>query len=298
MNPTSTLRYCGRDFTAPEMEELRRLMVENPGQNRVALSRMVCERFDWLKPDGGLKQMSCRVAMLRMHEDGLIHLPPPQKGNGNGKALRRRTIEAEWPLLEVDTPAGRLLELRLRPVADQRESYLWNELIDRYHYLRYTPLPGAQLRYFAESKGEVLALLGFGAAAWKTAPRDRFIGWTPTQREASLHLIVNNARFLILPWVKSKNLASKLLGLAARRLPEDWEKRYNYRPVMMETFVETQRFQGTCYKAANWIRLGETKGRGKLDTHNQCGLPVKSVWIYPLDKNFRSILCAQDRGDD
>jgi len=291
MNPTNTVRYCGRDFTSPEMEAIRRLIAENPGKNRLALSRMVCELFDWLKPDGGLKDMSCRVAMLRMQEDDLIQLPPPQKGNGNGKRYQRRTPEAEWPLFEVNTPAGNLPDLRLRLVADQRESHFWNELIDRYHYLRYTPLPGAQLRYFAESAEGVLALMGFGAAAWKTAPRDQFIGWTPQQRESRLHLIVNNARFLILPWVKSKNLASKLLAMAARKLPDDWENRYRYRPVLMETFVETQRFQGTCYKAANWIRLGETKGRGKLDVKSEYKLPKKAIMVYPLVKHFRSQLC-------
>lgn len=292
MNPTGAVRYCGRDFSGSEMEALRRLIAEHPDKNRLSLSRMVCQLFDWLKPDGGLKEMSCRVAMLRMHEDGLIQLPPPQKGNGNGKAYKRRTPEGEWPLFEVDLPAGQLRNLRLRLVADRRDSHLWNEFIDRYHYLRYTPLPGAQLRYFVEFEAGILALLGFGAAAWKTAPRDGFIGWTPGQRESRLHLIVNNARFLILPWVKSKNLASKILAMAARQLPNDWEERYNYRPLLMETFVETGRFQGTCYKAANWITLGESCGRGKLDVKHKCRLPKKMIMVYPLEKHFRKQLCC------
>ena len=131
---------------------------------------------------------------------------------------------------------------------------------------------------------------GFGAPAWKTAPRDRFIGWRPSERERNLQLIVNNARFLILPWVESQNLASKLLALAARQLPQDWHDRYAYRPVPLETFVDTQRFTGACYKAANWIHVGQTQGRGKLDWHHQADLPTKSIWLYPLSKLFRRSL--------
>lgn len=133
-------------------------------------------------------------------------------------------------------------------------------------------------------------MLGFGAAAWKTAPRDDFIGWTRAQRESRLHLIVNNARFLILPWVASKHLASKLLGLAARRLASDWHSRYGYRPVLLETFVEKPRFAGTCYKAANWLHLGDTQGRGKLDRDRLSNLPIKSVWVLPIARCFRKAL--------
>ena len=167
---------------------------------------------------------------------------------------------------------------------------LWNAYIDRYHYLGHPPLPGAQLRYFARWEDRILALLGFGAPAWKTAPRDRFIGWRPSERERNLQLIVNNARFLILPWVESKNLASKLLALASRQLPQDWQDRYAYRPVLLETFVDTGRFTGACYKAANWIHVGQTQGRGKLDRDHKADLLTKSIWLYPLSKHFRRSL--------
>jgi len=177
-------------------------------------------------------------------------------------------------------------------VARREDSHLWNEYVERYHYLGYEPLPGAQLRYFARAGGRILALLGFGAAAWKTAPRDRFIGWNVEQRRSRLHLIVNNARFLILPWVRSRNLASRLLAMAARRLADDWQHGYGYRPVLVETFVETPRFSGTCYKAANWIYLGQTQGRGKLDVDRTARLPKKSVWAYPLVPDFRRTLCG------
>lgn len=280
-------RYCGRDFSERDLCRLRQLLQQHPGCSRAQLSRLVCRMLGWRKPDGGLKEMSCRVAMLRMHREGILQLPPPRNGKGGG---RPRTTRRSDPQPGIEQPAGQIPGLRLQRVASRAESGLWNEYIERYHYLGYQALPGAQLRYRATSQGRTLALLGFGAAAWKTAPRDRYIGWDPAQRQRNLHLVVNNARFLILPWVRSPNLASKLLALAARRLASDWMQRYAYQPVLLETFVE-QRFAATCYQAANWVSVGKTQGRGKLDRHNQAQLPVKSIWLYPLHKHFRSILC-------
>lgn len=284
-------RYCGRDFTSSEMNAIRRLIADNPEANRAGLSRMVSKRLRWLKPDGSLKDMSCRVAMLHMHSDGLIRLPPPLNGNGNGKRYRRRTRHAEPELFPVTTPAGEFDDLCLELVSGRTASHLWNEYIDRYHYLGYQPLRGDQLRYFVRSGGRTLALLGFGAAVWKTAPRDDFIGWSIEQRRRQLHLVTNNARFLVLPWVHSKNLASRVLSMATRRLADDWQARYGYRPVLVETFVERRRFRGTCYKAANWLHLGETTGRGRLDAGGEAGLPIKSILVYPLAKHFRRELC-------
>jgi hypothetical protein len=169
---------------------------------------------------------------------------------------------------------------------------LWNELIERYHYLKYRPLPGAQLRYVVFHDASLLAVLGFSAAAWKVAPRDRFIGWNHEQRQRSLHRIVNNARFLILPWVKVRNLASRILAAAARRLPDDWRRRYGYEPVLLETFVDRARFRGTCYLAANWIHAGQTQGRGKLDRQHRGLSTVKHIYLYPLRKDFRKKLHA------
>lgn len=288
---TTVHRYCGRPFTPEEIERIRNLIAAHPSARRAELSRRVCEMLGWLKPDGKLKAMSCRVAMLRMQRDGLITLPAPRHRHGNGRrrfALTSRS-EPEFPL---EAPVQALGPLELCCVNTAKDSSLWNELIERYHYLRYTPLPGAQLRYLATSQGRLLAALGFGAAAWKVAPRDRFIGWTHHQRPRGLHLIVNNARFLILPWVRSKNLASTLLALAAKRLPEDWQLRYGYRPVLLETFVDSQRFRGTCYRAANWLPVGRTQGRGKLDRYNRRTLPVKDIFLYPLAKDFRQVLCS------
>ncbi len=289
------VRYCGRLFILEEIECIRRLIASEPKLNRVQLSRMVCDKLSWLRPDGRRKDMSCRVAMLRMERDGLITLPPPQKGNGNGNTRPRLTAASD-PQLPITQPAGALGELIFQPLNSREDSSLWNELIERYHYLGYKPLPGAQLRYLvysdpaATGKQRLLAALGFGAAAWKVAPRDRFIGWTTEQRKTNLHLIVNNARFLILPWVTSNNLASRILAGLAKRLPQDWQKRYAYRPLLLETFVEKNRFYGTCYRAANWIHVGQTKGRGKLDQKHLHQAPIKEIFLYPLHKNFQQIL--------
>lgn len=284
------MRYCGREFSDAELACIRRLAAE-PGTSRRAISRRMCEALDWRKPDGGLKEMSGRVALLRMQADGVVRLPAPLHRSSNGARSTPRTPQAE-PQTPLLTPAGELRELRLELVQTRCDSLLWNEYVDRYHYLGYQPLPGAQLRYFARAEDGLLGLLGFGAAAWKTAPRDDFIGWTAREREARLHLVANNARFLILPWVRSRHLASKLLGLAARRLPGDWHARYGYRPLLLETFVDKERFSGTCYRAANWLYLGDTCGRGKLDTAHAHALPIKSVWVLPLAPHFRQLLAG------
>ena len=234
------MKYCGREFTDRELERLRQLAAVSK-MTRRALSQQVCREFGWLRCDGSFKDMSCRVALLRMQKDALIQLPAPRHRNSNVGRVIAKTEQTE-PQAPLLIPVSKLSGVRLELVSTKSDSRLWNEYIDRYHYLGHKALPGAQLRYFARSDEGLLALFGFGAAAWKTAPRDNFIGWTPSMREERLHLIVNNARFLILPWIQSQHLASKLLGLIARRLANDWYNRYSYRPVLLETFVEKDRF--------------------------------------------------------
>ena len=285
------MRYCGRTFTCLELDAIRQLITDHPNATRAALSRLVCERLDWRRDNGRLKEMSCRVAMLRMQDDGALQLPPPRNGNNNGKPYRRRTQLAEPEPLRQVSSRKELGTLQLQLVTQRHDSHRHNEYIDRYHYLGYQPLPGAQLRYFVWADQRIIALLSFGAAAWTIKPRDRFIGWTANQRQKHLHLVVNNARFLILPWIRCNNLASSVLAMAIRQLTDDWEPRYGVRPVLLETFVERPRFHGTCYQAANWTYLVDTKGRGKLDVHHQSLLPKKAIWVYPLNKHFRHILC-------
>ena len=284
------MRYCGRHFEPAEIELIGELL-KTPQINRARLSRAVCERLNWRRDNGGLKDMSCRVALLRMQADGLIALPPPR--NAKPVAYRSYPHIEQAGLAPSRLPDIDLATLRVDLVLNKADSLLWNAYIQRHHYLGHQLMPGAQLRYFVRAAGHIVAALGFGASAWKVKPRDQLIGWTRDQRQRNLHLIVNNARFLILPWIRCKNLASRILALISRRLPADWHARYAYRPLLLETFVEKSRFTGTCYKAANWQHLGDTQGRGKLDTQHRNAQPIKSIWVYPLVRNFQRQLCNE-----
>lgn len=281
--------YCARHFSSDDIQTIQRLIAHNPGLQRTPLSRTICELLDWKKPNGELKDMTCRVALLRMQADGLIALPPSRirQPPRRPQFLASAATDAHSPLIE---PVHALAPLRLQQLRAGAGSRLWNEYIARYHYLGYTPLAGSQMRYNVFAGEQLVALISFGASAWKLAHRDRFIGWDRAQRERNLQRVVNNARFLILPWIQSKGLASKILSMAARQLPTDWVARYGLRPVLLETFVETPRHRGTCYKAANWIHVGQTVGRGKKSTVHEQIIPIKDIWLYPLCKDFRSVL--------
>ncbi len=280
-----SVRYCGRDFSRDDLDRIKQLIDEDKTRTRAELSRLTCQQLNWLKADGGLKDMSCRVAMLRMEADGLITLPAPRRKPPSQQKIVF-TSQTD-PQNDIIQPVDELAPPQICPLSTRDHSRLWNEYIHRYHYLGHKPLPGAQLRYFVTVEEQIIAALGFGAAAWQTAPRDQFIGWSHEQRERNLSLIINNARFLIMPWVQSKNLASKILSMVARRLPDDWESQYKIRPVLLETFVDSERFAGTCYNAANWVYVGKTKGRGKLGPAGKQSVPIKDIWLHPLSKHFR-----------
>ena len=281
--------YCGRDFSAEDIQAIHRLIEHNPDMRRAALSRKLCELFDWIRPNGQLKDMTCRVALLRMQADGLITLPASRMSRARSRPHFPPTAGTD-PQATLVQPVHELAALTLRALAGTAASRLWNEYVARYHYLGYTPMSGSQLRYNVFAGGQLVALLSFGASAWKLAARESFIGWQEPQRRRNLQLVVNNARFLILPWIQSKGLASKILALAARQLPTDWHRRYGYSPVLLETFVESSRHRGTCYKAANWTHVGQTTGRGKKCPVHEPIIPVKDIWLYPLRKDFRATL--------
>jgi hypothetical protein len=284
-------RYCGRDFTPAELEHIRQLLELRPILGRVALSRRICQDLGWLNALGQPKQMSCRGALLRMEKDGLIGLPPPLTKGGGGQR-RFELTAASNPREPVQGSVRALEPLVFQRMEKSSLSSLWNELIQRYHYLGYRPLSGAQMRYLVWSAdGRLLAALGFGASAWQVKPRDQHIGWNHQQRVGGLHQIVNNARFLILPWVRCPGLASHILSAMPAPLLTGWLLRYGYEPVLLESFVEVPHFSGASYQAANWIRLGHTQGRGKLEKNNQQVLPLKEIWIYPLQRHFRQLLC-------
>jgi len=284
------MRYSGRDFNDDEIQWLNAQIAQDPDLTRTILSRRFCEQFGWKKSNGTLKDVSCRVALLRMEEDHLLTLPARRMHPRPARFLIKRTLFGE-PRAAITKPAGSF-QLSL-DVVTQHSSGLWNELIDRYHYLGYQTLPGAQLRYLVRDEEDIIACLGFGAPAWKVASRDRFIGWTTAQREGHLHLVVNNARFLIMPWVRSHNLGSRILSLVQHSLGDDWEQVYHVRPVLLETFVEQRRFTGAVYKASNWLCVGETTGRGKKSRSTRPLIPIKTVWLFPLHRHFRSILCGR-----
>jgi hypothetical protein len=285
-------RYCGREFSPAELDHIGQLLELRPVLGRVALSRRICQDFGWLNVLGQPKEMSCRVALLRMEKDGLIRLPPPLSRGGHGQR-RLRLSAASDPQEPVQASVRALEPVVFQKVEKGPLSSLWNELIQRYHYLGYRPLSGAQMRYLVWSaEGRLLAALGFGACAWQVKPRDQHIGWNHQQRLRGLHRIVNNARFLILPWVRCPGLPSRILSALPTPLRADWIWRYGYEPVLLESFVEVPRFSGASYRAAAWLRLGETQGRGKLEKNNQQVAPLKEIWIYPLHPLYRQILCA------
>ena len=296
-SPEDSLRFSGRDFSQQELAIIRAWLAQNT-LCREHLARRVCQEFGWFNAAGRPQTMSCKVALLRMHRAGLIELPAPAHPDTNHRK-RKPALGTDvgtapgMPALfpsQLAMDAEQVRQVRLEVVQTAADRAIYHQLLRNHHYLGAGSMAGAQLRYLARSGGEVVGAFGFGASAWLVAGRDRFIGWSDTSRRANLHLVVNNNRFLIPPWVRAPNLASRLLSLVARRIAADWNSRYGYSPVLLETFVELERFKGTCYRAANWIGVGTTKGRGKLEKNHRQILPLKSVLVYPLQKNFRAIL--------
>jgi len=265
-----------------------------PTISRRALSIKVCEWLDWRAANGKLKEMSCRVALLKLHRQGLVQLPAC---TGNGWfSIRRhkgRAIASIDPINCDINELGNVELIRIRS-AESKASHLWNELMGRYHYLGEGPLCGAQMRYLIKSaRHGWLGGLAFSAAAWTVEGRDRWIGWSDGARRKHLDKVVCNSRFLILPQVKVPHLASHVLSLCAKRLPQDWVERYGVEPVLLESFVERERFKGSCYRAANWQYVGSTSGRGRQDRDRSCSVAVKDIYVYPLRKHARQMLCSE-----
>jgi hypothetical protein len=287
-------RLCGREFSFKHLQAIKEEVQGGYYFSRAEIARRVCKRLNWSNALGRPQLMSCRVGLLRLERLGLIELPPPQKRNGNGKGLIRQKVELP-PLAVLTTELGSLTGLRLDRVRTRKESAYWNSLIHEYHYLGYKPVPGAQVRYLISWDGGDLGAIGFSASAWKVGVRDQWIGWDGLTREKGLRLIVNNSRFLVLPNVRVKNLASRILSLCAGRIRDDFSEAYGYEPVLLETFVEKGRYSGACYRAANWLYLGDTTGRGKLDRNHRQGIPVKAVFVYPLVRDPRRSLVEAGR---
>lgn len=286
-------RFCGQIVKNQQVDEIIEIIETFPKLSRTELANTICELFSWKRPTGKLKSVECRQFLERLDEKGTIRLPVSRKQYANRGAIKvQRTGKADiQPTISVKLKE--LSPILLTRVDSQKQRQLWYEYVDRYHYLGYQLPFGAQLRYFikAGATNDILGCFQFSSPAWKMAPRDRWIGWTDEQRKFNLQKIINNSRFLIFPWVEVKNLASSVLALAVKTVPDDWQRCYGYRPVLMETLVDRKRFRGTCYKAANWIHMGKTTGRGRMDRANkQQGASVKEIFVYPLTSRFRQEL--------
>ena len=274
-----------------DIEFIKKHIEDHPDWHRTRLSQELCRVWNWSSPTGQLKDMSCRKLLLRLARKNQIVLPKLRRASPN--ALRNMAIpEVSHPTAPILSEFSALSRVQvIRVIERSCDSKLFNWLLCRYHYLGFRNAAGENIKYVVKtSDGIPLACLLFSSAAWKTAPRDQYIGWNTQQRELNLQLIANNTRFLILPWVRVPNLASHILARVAKRIRADWQEKYGHPLFLLETFVEHDRFLGTCYQAANWYKVGQTTGRTRDDRKHKIKTSLKSVWLYPLTTRFREEL--------
>lgn len=286
----SQFRYRGNTYSSDDIVFIRRLIKENPNDSRRALSKKLCLEWNWVQKNGALRDMVCRGFMLELHRAGLIVLPPKKFSPHNNLAKREKPPEIKIDHTPVSARCSHLKSLEFRQVRRQKQEQLCNSLIEQFHYLGYSQPVGEHLKYIVFTDNIPIACMTWSSAPRHIGCRDRFIGWSPEIRMKNLHLIAYNSRFLILPWVHVKFLASHLLSQAVKFVARDWQKVYGHRIFYFETFVDTTRFSGTCYKAANWVFLGKTTGLGKDNRNGIVNRSIKDVYGYPLSKNFRKIL--------
>lgn len=285
--------YSRPEITEEKIGDIQKIIADNPGYGRSKISVALCEQWNWRTVDGRTKDMSCRDLLLSLEKAGKILLPERQMmPRPPGREKIEHLAHNETPII------GKLKELtplRLEVVSGKASLGEFKSLLAQYHYLGFDRFIGERMAYMAYSRDRApLACLLFGAAAWSCRDRDIYLGWNKEQRGRNLCLVADNSRFLIMPWVRVEHLASHILALAARRVSGDWEKVYGHRLAMLETFVETGRFRGTCYQAANWRRVGRTTGRGRNGGHKHAIMPAKDIYIYPLVKNYLRLLKEQD----
>jgi len=283
----------GRVVSGADIGLIRDLLVAHAQWNRTRLSEELCRRWDWRNAQGRPKDMAARTLLLKLERGGHIRLPPRQRPSSNAFRNRRVLLVAQ----ATDPIGGLLRDLRPLTVSivapGSEDLRLFNGLLAQYHYLGHRNTVGENLRYLVRDRhGRPVACALFGSAAWKCADRDAFLGWDRAARERNLQGLTNNTRFLVLPWVVVPHLASHVLGLLARRIRADWQAKYGHPVQALETFVDRDRFKGTCYRAANWLRLGATRGRTRNDREHCIRAAVKDVYLYPLVANFRRELCT------
>src|SRR5450432_1124012 len=286
----SEWRYRGRVVTVGDVTSIRQLIAENPGASRRRLSEKLCEAWQWKQANGALRDMVCRGLLLMLHRAGEIELPPIRFKTLNPFVLRATPA----PMLIDTTPiAGALQELRpieLQQVRRTGDEPLFNSLMEQHHYLKYEQPVGEQLKYLAWTQGRPIACLAWSSAPRHLGSRDRYIGWSAEARRRNIRFIAYNTRFLILPWIKVPHLASHILGRVTNALPADWERMYSHPVYFAETFIDPGRFRGTCYRAANWVLMGRTTGRGKASNSYTPNRSIKEVLGYPLTPRFRELL--------
>jgi hypothetical protein len=286
--------YRGRAVNDNDIAFINDLIAQNPRASRWALSRMLCRAWNWVQPNGELRDMVCRSMMLELHRAGHIRLPEKKRSPRNFLVDRKKPEKIEIEQRRLQARLSDIRPLEFRQVRRSPDEKLFNSLIEQFHYLGYCHPVGEQLKYIVYAHRRPIACLSWSSAPRHIGSRDRFIGWTAKMRKHHLCLMAYNSRFLLLPWVHVPSLASHILGRMARILPRDWQRIYHHGICYLETFVDKRRFAGTCYKAANWIYLGDTTGRGKNDQTRKPNRSIKAVWGYPLVKNFRERMTAED----
>jgi hypothetical protein len=284
------LAYRHRLITDADVDFIRQLIGSHPTASRHELSRLLCEAWNWRQANGVLRDMVCRGLMLKLHREGLIQLPPVRWMNRNPLVERKRPAMFLVDERPLEANLSEILPLDFQQVRRTPEEKLFNSLLEQYHYLSYKHPVGEHLKYICWAGVRPVACLAWSSAPRHLGCRDRYIGWTAEARRKNVHLLAYNSRFLILPFVSIKNLASHILGQMAKRVPADWTSIYGHPIYFLETFVDPQRFHGTCYRAANWVFLGRTSGRGNNAPTKEVKVPIKEMLGYPLRRDFRELL--------
>ncbi len=293
MERTYTIRK--REITPSTLLFIRDIIETHGAHGRTFISKNLCEHWDWRLHNGQLKDIACRDLLKRLEKRGLVQLPPPLRASRRPGYKNKTSLPKSFKEAPFSGPLKTLSTIEISMVRGTKDESFYNALVGSCHYLGYHQGSGEQLKYIIRSKKHVIAAIGFGGAALKSAARDQHIGWGKETRKRNLVKAVNNNRFLIMPWIRVPHSASHILGQIIRRIRKDWQDYYSRDIVLVETFVEQVHFKGTCYKAANWQYIGETTGRGRNDRYSQNKVPIKDIYIYPLDRKYKELLQGKRR---
>lgn len=287
-------KYRGRQLTTKDIKYIQNTIKDHSSRGRTYISRLLCKEWNWRQPNGRLKEYPARDLLLRLEENNLVKLPPSLRSRNN---FKRRAFD-QIPFFHKQDYIGKVKDYQepiISLVRGSEKNYLWNYLIHHHHYLGLQTLVGEHLKYLVYINEHLVACLGWSSASWKVGSRDRFIGWDENTKKKNLYFVANNTRFLILPWIQIRHLASKILSRALKQLSNDWQKKYNHPLYLVETFIDNSRFKGTCYQAANWQYVGHSKGHSKKGNKYIYHGQSKAIYLYPLHRHFRRLL-TYDQG--